>query len=185
MSNLQFFILLICSTLIASELTDEEILTEFSRKFRVPRTAAASSNVVKNYRAIVGHNLRFKEGRETFNQSLNQFSSLSLEEISKTKLGALENDPNEPRNVVNITFITGNSKGRAITPPENFRWPDSIVGKVKYQADCGSCYAFAAINVIKSKLALTYGITNFDLSEQDGMECTRGCKLISLFLFVC
>lgn len=124
------------ATHVASQETDDAALNEYFKKYRAPRTIFAFQNVLDRQKLILQHNLRFKERLETFNKTLNELSQLSLEEISKYKLGALADDPKEERVVVNASEAR---TGRAITPPASFLWPESVTGRVKSQGSCGEC----------------------------------------------
>lgn len=160
--------------------SDDEIFNDYMQKYNIRLRRKVDfeklkQNVLKHDRAIKEQNRRFKEGNETFEAALYPFAHLSDEEFAENYLGALPDDPNHPIYVNE----TENRRGRLMTPPETyFRWPESIAGRVKSQGSCGSCYAFAAIGVIKSRRVLKYGGTaeDYDLSEQDAMECTRGCS---------
>ncbi|XP_070501462.1 gut-specific cysteine proteinase-like [Chironomus tepperi] len=162
------------------DISDNDIFKEYTKKFRVHFRRRANFTEIRNnlfnrYRSVIRQNRRFARGLESFNRTLYPFSHLSEDEFSDNYLGANAPDPNEELPLVNETEIT-NRHGRLAEPPETaFEWPESIVGVVKSQGQCGSCYAFAAIGVIKSRMALKYGPNVFDLSEQDAMECSRGC----------
>lgn len=162
-------------------LTDDEIFDEFNRKFKVPFRrrvdfSKMKQNLGKRYREIQQQNRRYNQGLETFNRTLYPFSYLEDEDIGQYYLGAADPDPNIKHDTVNSSI--GGRRGRSSILPESFEWPSEIVGRVKSQGQCGSCYAFAAIGVIKSRRAVLYGgkADDYDLSEQDAMECTRGCK---------
>lgn len=177
-------LLLICSIFIltvvavAAELTDDEIFSNYLATFRIPFRRKVNfdtikANVVRRFRAIEEGNRKYSKGEETFNSTMYPFAHLSDEEFAKAYLGAPPVDEKDK-----IYMNETDRRGRMATPPEDyFRWPESVVGKVKNQGQCGSCYAFAAIGVIKSRRVLKYGgsVSQYDLSEQDAMECTRGC----------
>ncbi len=58
--------------------------------------------------------------------------------------------------------------------PARFDWREQNgVTSVKDQAQCGSCWAFAATAVIESRILLTEGI-EVDVSEQQLVDCTPG-----------
>ncbi|OTF73136.1 Group 1 mite allergen-like protein (Cysteine protease), partial [Euroglyphus maynei] len=65
--------------------------------------------------------------------------------------------------------------------PTKFDWRDSnVVTPVKFQGECGSCWAFTSIANIESAY-LIHNKTNerhFDLSEQELLACAKhnGCK---------
>lgn len=134
MKILIFFFFVLISRI--SSQSDDEIYKNYVKNFRVIRSKNVFKNVIKNSRSILNHNKRFEEGLETFNQSLNEFSQLTLEDFSKFKLGALEDEPNEKR-VIKYFNGTDGRKGRAVDPPASFLWPESVVGKVKNQGNCG------------------------------------------------
>lgn len=164
-----------------ANLTDDEIFDGFNKKFKVPFRKKADLKKVKEslgkkYREIQQHNRRFKQGLETYNRTLYPFSYLDIDEIKQNYFGAADPDPNEKLETVNSSFI--GRRGRSSLLPTSFEWPSEIVGSVKSQGNCGGCYAFAAIGVIKSRRAVMYGghADDYDLSEQDAIECTKGCK---------
>lgn len=132
----QIILIFLAISAISAQLTDEEVLDNYLSNFRVPRSKNVSEHVLRNHHRIKEHKKRFKEGLETFDQGLNEFSQLSYEEFARNKLGALEDDPKEKRKVVSFNSTIGRN-GKAVTPPESFRWPDAIVGKVKNQGNCG------------------------------------------------
>jgi C1A family cysteine protease len=162
------------------DITDSEIFNEYTKKFRIHFRRRANyteirRNIVNRFRSVAKQNRRFRQGLETFNRTLYPFSHLSEDEINENYLGANPPEPDVELPYVNETESIGR-QGRMAEPPEtDFEWPESIVGPVKSQGGCGSCYAFAAIGVIKSRMALKYGPSTYDLSEQDAMECSRGC----------
>lgn len=133
---MKILVFLLFFAVFVSAQSSEAILGEFSRQFRAPKNSIEFQNVLSNFQKVSDHNLRFQAGFVGFNQSLNEFSLLSLEEIAKFKLGALAEDPNVERPVVNLTFF--GRQGRAITPPKKgFVWPEKITGNVKSQGNCG------------------------------------------------
>jgi len=162
------------------DITDTEIFEDYTKKFRIHYRRRANftelrQNIVNRYRSVARQNRRFLKGLESFNRTLYPFSHLSEDDFSYSYLGANAPDPNEELPFINETEHEGR-RGRMAEPPETpFEWPESIVGAVKSQGSCGSCYAFAAVGVIKSRMALKYGPNVYDLSEQDAMECSRGC----------
>ena len=57
--------------------------------------------------------------------------------------------------------------------PDKWDWRDhGIVGPVKDQAQCGSCWAFSAISPLESKLTNATG-QNVTLSEQEMVDCVK------------
>ena len=61
------------------------------------------------------------------------------------------------------------------TFPDVFDWREMLgVTPIKNQAQCGSCWAFAAHAVLESQLLIQTGI-EYDLSEQQLVDCTPFC----------
>lgn len=61
------------------------------------------------------------------------------------------------------------------TFPDVFDWREMMgVTPIKNQAQCGSCWAFAAHAVLESQLLIKTGI-EYDLSEQQLVDCTPFC----------
>ena len=67
--------------------------------------------------------------------------------------------------------------------PENFDWRDhNVVGPVRYQGGCGSCWLFAGVQNVESLHAIKHGEL-YKLSEQELIDCAYhkkgdrfGCK---------
>ncbi|CAF1180469.1 unnamed protein product [Didymodactylos carnosus] len=61
----------------------------------------------------------------------------------------------------------------------SFDWRDkNVVGSVKNQLKCGSCYAFASAAVLESLYAIKTGSSVIDLSPQELVDCSgnSGCS---------
>ena len=61
--------------------------------------------------------------------------------------------------------------------PTNFDWREyGIVGDVKNQEQCGSCWAFSAVGALESQLSLKFN-TNYILSEQEIVDCVKDVRI--------
>ncbi|XP_017053592.1 procathepsin L-like [Drosophila ficusphila] len=118
------------------------------------------------------HNQRFKEGEETFNMSINQFTDLKDEEFYQDHMLSsdfdyeFDNDYNntnhrEKRDITNYWPIP-----RAI----DWRYWGAVT-PVKNQGRCKSCWAFAAIGALESLQFRQTG-NLIALSEQSLIDCT-------------
>lgn len=100
---------------------------------------------------------------------MNQFGDLSLEEFHAAYLGA---------NVSTSTSCTP-WKPSGNAPPASVDWRDkNIVTPVKDQGQCGSCWAFAATEVLESAYALKKGELPI-LAPQELVDCEKtslGCS---------
>ena len=57
--------------------------------------------------------------------------------------------------------------------PENYDWREKgMVGDVKDQGQCGSCWAFSAIGALESQISINTN-THYILSEQEIVDCVK------------
>ena len=62
--------------------------------------------------------------------------------------------------------------------PANLDWREKgVVGPVKNQWSCGSCYIFSAVGTIESNFAISHNTSRISLSEQQVLDCNGnyGC----------
>jgi uncharacterized repeat protein (TIGR01451 family) len=93
--------------------------------------------------------------------------------------GALESPPPGAGFVppsMDLSHLTGQStpvRIKTADPPSSFDWRNNggnYVTSVKNQSTCGSCYTFAALGDLESKLLIA-GAGTFDFSENNAKEC--------------
>nr|CCC33064.1 Cathepsin L-1 [Dermanyssus gallinae] len=125
---------------------------------------------------IEAHNARYAAGLETFSRRHSQYSDLSDAEFAEVALGFTP--------AVNASDIPEAQLEEMPSMPQQFDWRSyGIMTPVKNQLYCGSCYAFAVAGALEAYLKWTTG-RNFDLSEQDVVDCSyhikgrmnNGCK---------
>lgn len=64
--------------------------------------------------------------------------------------------------------------------PTNFDWRDhGVIGEVKDQSQCGSCWAFSAVGALESQLSIKHE-KNYILSEQEIVDCVvdQGSRIL-------
>lgn len=123
---------------------------------------------VDNYKYIQEINNR---ENVSFTLKVNKFADLTNDEFQKLYLGSKISEPKASNCGV---FSDGGS-----TPPKNLDWRDKkIVTPVKDQGQCGSCWAFAATEVLESAYALKHNELPI-LAPQELVDCDKtsfGCS---------
>ncbi|KAG5669048.1 hypothetical protein PVAND_016949 [Polypedilum vanderplanki] len=124
----------------------------------------------KNYRKIRHHNERFYKGLETFEMAVNKFTHLT--EIERKNFISQIH----PREATNFSIPIYKVKFDDSELASSVNWVEkNKLQPIQDQGQCESCYAFAAIATIESQMIIRYN--NWEkLSEQEAMECTKGCK---------
>lgn len=114
---------------------------------------------------IEAHNERYARGEESFSLRLNSYSDLTVAEFEEFTSGlTLPENFSAPMAPMMPTGAL----------PDSFDWRDQgAVSSVKHQKQCGSCYAFAGAGLLESHI-LRQGGAEFDISEQDAVDCSIG-----------
>merc|ERR1712099_169035 len=116
--------------------------------------------------AIEAHNAKFEAGLSTYKQGINQFSDLTFEEFENTVLMREQ------------SYVQGENKAAVPrTPkfhPDSHDWRDeNVLGAVKNQGQCGSCWAFGAVGAVEAQWAIAGNAPEI-LSEQMLVDCGAG-----------
>ncbi|XP_051148859.1 pro-cathepsin H-like [Andrographis paniculata] len=124
---------------------------EIKRRFKI------FSETLKKIRVHNQKNLSYTLG-------INKFADMTWAEFRKHKLG-------EPQEFDCSDSRKGNHKLTHENLPESVDWRNSgIIGPVKDQGHCGSCWAFSATGALEAAYAQAYGV-NISLSEQQLVDC--------------
>jgi cathepsin L len=101
----------------------------------------------------------------TWKMSINQWSDMSWEEFSNSKISRVT--------LKEEISTTDRRISRPINRPLSLDWRNfGVVGPIQNQKNCGSCWAFASISCIESAYAIRRKI-NLNLSEQQLVDCSR------------
>ncbi len=148
--------------------SDSEVATEFGKFVKqyhthydsIEETVKRYNIFADNYRKIVEHNLVDKEVK----LAVNQFADMTEEEF-RTYLGH-----RKPTYPLVCTYIHNKPYGEI---KKVLDWREkNVVTRVKYQANCGSCWAFATVGALESLHAIKTGEL-VEFSEQELVDCTH------------
>jgi KDEL-tailed cysteine endopeptidase len=137
----------------------------------------------KVYQTPEEHQLRysiFSENIEKINEwnavdhnftlSINEFADLTTEEFSHHYSTLHKSDNYRLKNLVFLNKFS---------LPDSVDWREKgVVNSIKDQGQCGSCYAFSAVQAIESAWAIKTGKL-FSLAEQEIVDCDKvdsGCN---------
>jgi C1A family cysteine protease len=130
----------------------------------------------KKLQEVENHNERYRQGLETYELGVNQFSDYTEEELLPYTHGLrLPSETPEPL----ISIDANSSLVARATLPASLDWRSrGVVTPVKNQASCGSCWAFSTTGALESHYKIRYGST-VTLSEQQLVDCVpeaHGCS---------
>ncbi|XP_043938275.1 ervatamin-C-like [Protopterus annectens] len=118
-----------------------------------------------NWKKVMHHNNRADNGKESYWLEMNQFADMTIEELEQdNELMSWDTEgvPVRIQDEVNESV------------PAEFDWrKKDCVTQVKSQGKCNSCWAFAAVGTIESRLCAKTGHL-FTLSEQQLVDCDSG-----------
>lgn len=128
----------------------------------------------KNLYLVMRHNQEVSAGKHSYSLGLNQLSDMTAEEINK-KLNGFKLE--EHLDFRNGTFkdITG------ISIPQSVDWrKEGLVGPVRNQGLCGSCWAFSSLGALEGQMKKRTGVL-VSLSPQNLVDCSTidgnlGCR---------
>mmetsp|Transcript_8895 Transcript_8895/g.11768 ORF Transcript_8895/g.11768 Transcript_8895/m.11768 type:complete len:526 (-) Transcript_8895:296-1873(-) len=127
----------------------------------------------QNSKFIQEHNAK----NSTYSLGHNQFSHLAWEEFRSLYLGFNPHDTVSMRKSASVP--TPHHHNQPSSLPDSIDWTDKgAVTDIKDQGQCGSCWAFSAVEAIESALYIEEG-TLVQLSPQEVVDCdmtSYGCS---------
>jgi len=118
-----------------------------------------------NMKRIAELNEKHK-GKASF--TANKFVGMSYEDIIRARTGLRRSQNGPPHSSISFNLTASNDE-----PPQSFDWrgvPVQVLGKIKDQGFCGSCWAFSFINAVEAAHALLTGEL-VELPEQFILDC--------------
>jgi len=159
-----------CSSLMGqlkNMLNDPEQLstlyTQYKTKYDKDPWRMQKTLFAENVLKIAEHNVQYQKGQTTWFQGVNQFTDMTSDE-RRSFIGDIQ---------VNVSLSYPESTVELTAGPDSLDWrTKNIVGPVKNQGNCGSCWAFGTVSVIESANAKKTGrFTQF--SEQELVDCDK------------
>lgn len=118
----------------------------------------------KNMDLIETHNEKADLGKSTFWLKVNRFADMTTDEVYSTLIGFDV--------MVNISSSLKYQRFYGDLPDHvDWRTKNYVTG-VKFQGECGACYAFATTGALEGQHARKFGKL-VSLSEQNIIDCTR------------
>ncbi|CAF1052385.1 unnamed protein product [Brachionus calyciflorus] len=132
----------------------------------------------ENFLKVMEHNDEYDHNKTSYRASLNDFSHYNFEETVALKFGLRSsfrfNDSSDEvvknYNKTDLDEFMNEVRSARVILPREVDWR-RYSAAIKDQANCGACWAFAAIGVIESLYAIKYS-TLKRFSEQQLVDCT-------------
>jgi len=146
-----------------------------NKKYSAEEDALRKEIFQNNMKLVVEHNKKAQNGEKSYTLGATRFADLTNEEYRRMYLGY---NPKIKKHNSTLPFYR-----KGFGTPRSVDWRKhnpKIIGPVKNQAQCGSCWGFSAVSSIESAYALKTG-KYISLSEQQLVDCSgdygnQGCN---------
>jgi len=126
-----------------------------------------------NHNFVQQHNKEADAGQHTFWLGMNSLADLSHAEYKATKLGGYRKTSMASKAMSTFDPST------TAAPPASVDWrthKPKVVSPIKDQAQCGSCWAFSAVEAMEAAAAMNTGKAVTAGSPQQLVDCVDGGK---------
>jgi len=155
-----------CEATLSRDAQWEEFKLTFKKGYRnLEQESERKAIFMAHLDAIETHNAKFEAGLSTYKQGINQFSDITFDEFQNTVLMKEQHE------------VPAKSKVNKIASQPKYH-PDShdwryVMGSVKNQGQCGSCWAFGAVGAVEAQWTIAGNDAEI-LSEQMLVDCAYG-----------
>ena len=165
--------------------------TTYNKNYAEDEYVVRFNNFMNNVNIIEKHN---ESPTRKFSMNINEFSDLSASEFKEKYIGKTYRDTEtnygcvllnysvslEHANIIQDIDESSSRNFRLMEDIDDFDWRDyNVVGPVRNQGQCGSCWAFATTANAESVWAIHMGQL-YDLSEQYLVDCATGKEYLNM-----
>ncbi|EEB17891.1 Cathepsin L precursor, putative [Pediculus humanus corporis] len=149
---------------------------QYGKSYKTPEEEYYRMRIyMDNKLEIVEHNLKFLEGKVSYEMGENQFSDMTSDEVNDlyngyNKINRMNAKPGEIPALPEMDGVPFVAKNEDV--PDYVNWVEAgAVTPIRDQGACGSCYAFASLATLESRLMI-YNKTELQLSVQNVLDCS-------------
>lgn len=167
-----FLILALITLAVSSALNEDSAYKKFQNFIKKYNKQYSSIEEFMARFSVFKRSLNRIKAHKTWKQGITKFSDMTVQEFRKQYL-------NLNVNALAGVKYTAASVTKGVIAPESFNWLDKdVLGEVKNQGSCGSCYAFSTMGNLEGLYAIKTG-NKIVLGEQLIVDCDTddaGCN---------
>merc|ERR1712176_1431264 len=147
----------------------DEFLQKHGKIYSAEERAARQKVFKENLNKLAALNAHHS-GKATFKHSL--YMDMTKEEVMRFRGGKAKGNSKSQRTAEHWKYVSEHVSSGAELPTDfDWRSKDGVIGRVKDQAMCGSCWAYGAIGPVESTLVVTGNAKPIELPEQYIVDC--------------
>merc|ERR1712176_27429 len=147
----------------------DEFLQKHGKIYSAEERAARQKVFKENLNKLAALNAHHS-GKATFKPSL--YMDMTKEEVMRFRGGKAKGSSKSRRTAEHWKYVSEHVSSGVVLPSDfDWRSKDGVIGRVKDQAMCGSCWAYGAIGPVESALVVTRNAKPILLPEQYIVDC--------------